>query len=188
MALGGATGGCSRHDHLGATSRAAFLPIRRPSPDSLATNCVRVRGVVCDIAQVACRGCLCICNIVRCLLAGSQGRVGGFLEWIAGTLARARAPGYGSGHKPAWFLRAPRGAKGGTGVSKGDGGFNHLYFSATCRYSSAVSFTRSLGPVAGPSRRRAPRGQPGAPPLLPSGGAPVISGPVKINYFLAIYS
>ena len=49
----------------------------------------------------------------RCLLAGSQGRVGGFLGWIAGTLARARAPGYGSGHKPAWFLRAPRGAKRG---------------------------------------------------------------------------
>ena len=124
----------------------------------------------------------------RCLLAGSQGRVGGFLGWIAGTLARARAPGYGSGHKPAWFLRAPRGAKGGTGVSTGDGGFNHLYFSATCRYSSTVSFTRFLGPVAGPSRRRDPVGQPGAPPLLPSGGAPVISGPVKINYFLAIYS
>ena len=83
---------------------------------------------------------------------------------------------------------AKRRQEGGTGVSKGDGGFNHLYFSATCRYSSTVSFTRFLGPVAGPSRRRAPRGQPGAPPLLPSGGAPVISGPVKINYFLAIYS
>ena len=72
-------------------------------------------------------------------------------------------------------------------MSTGDGGFNHLYFSATCRYSSTVSFTRFLGPVAGPSRRRDPVGQPGAPPLLPSGGAPVISGPVKINYFLASF-
>ena len=175
VGLGGGAGGSSRHNRPGRLF-AAHSP---PSPDSLATNCVRVRGVVCDIAQVACRGCLCICNIVRCLLAGSQGRVGGFLGWIAGTLARARAPGYGSGHKRAWFLRAPRGAKGGTGVSTGDGGFNHLYFSATCRYSSTVSFTRFLGPVAGLSRRRDPVGQPGAPPLLPSGGGVDEFWPVK---------
>ena len=56
------------------------------------------------------------------------------------------------------------------------------------QHHQTMSFTRSLDPVAGPSRRRAPLDQPGAPPLLPSGGAPAISGPVKINYFLAINS
>ena len=49
----------------------------------------------------------------RCLRAKSHGRMGGFLGWIVGTLARARAPDYGSGYKPAWLLRAPRGAKSG---------------------------------------------------------------------------
>ena len=65
----------------------------------------------------------------------------------------------------ACIARGPEGAKrrqeGDTGVSTWDGGFNHLYFSATCRYSSTVSFTRSCGPLAGSSRERAPLGQPG---------------------------
>ena len=58
-------------------------------------------------------GAFASCLSCRCLCAGSHGRMGSFLGWVAGTLERARAPGYGSGHKPAWLFRAPRGAKRG---------------------------------------------------------------------------
>ena len=82
---------------------------------------------------------------------------------------------------------AKRRQEGGTGVSTWDGGYNHLYFSATCRYSSTVSFARSCSPLAGSSRGRAPLGQPWAPPSLPSWGGRRSVLACKINYFLDIY-
>ena len=143
-------------------------------------------GIVCAVAQFACRrlplrlqSLAVVCaQDRRDVRAASWGGLGALRRGF-GRLIMA----LGTSRRASWGAERRR-EEGGTGVSARYGGFDHLYFPATCHHPRIVSSTRSLDPVAGLSRRRAPLGQPGGAPLLLSGGAPVISRPVKINYFL----
>ena len=98
VGLGGGAGGPSRHDHLGATSdhlsRARLLIL------SPFTACA------CMVSFAMLRRSLTVGAFAsaiswHCLCAGSQRRVGGLLEHVAGTLARVRAPDCGFRHKLA---------------------------------------------------------------------------------------